>query len=146
MALIEEPTETELEIDLDEFDPEPSEYSPSDSFMSRRKNDLKGIFTGDVIQVCFNGDAEFAENDCILLIGELNESYFGLIVDPEEKIVVDGHVLQVNPVQARMSDQWTYEAIERMQAVAKQHTGKVWNSYIDPKIGNKERWVPEREH
>lgn len=133
------------EILDDGFDPDPEDYRPTDNFVRRLRSDLKGIFTGEVIESCFNGNPNRARNDCLMMVGELNDCYFGLIIDPEDRVVVDGNVLQVNPVQASIGDRWTGGAIDRMQSLAKNHRGKIWNAYKDPRIGNKDRWVPERE-
>lgn len=132
--------------DLDSFDPDVEDYHATSNFMNRRKGDLDGVFTGDVIQACFDGELHEGENDCVVMVGELHECYFGLVLDPEEQLVVDGKVLQINPVQASMSGHWDHRVIKNMQTLAKQHEGKIWNAHKDPRIGNKQRWVPERDH
>jgi len=143
-------------VDPDQFNPSSSDYHATDSFMRSRKGELKGIFTGDVIRACFDGEAVVMENhnaddpdkpdDLIMMVGELYECYFGLLLDPENKMVVGAQVLQVNPVQAKMDGPWQKSTIERMQSVSKQHQGKVWNAHIDPRIGNSSKWRPDEKY
>lgn len=146
-------------IDLESFDPSPEDYRPSESFMRDRKSKFKGIFTGDVIESCFDGEPEFIENHTydedyaadvpeklIRLVGELHECYFGLMIDPIDKTVVNGQVLQVNPVQANLHGPWDGETVQRMGKLAKNHEGKVWNAHRDPRIGNKQRWKPDDQY
>ena len=143
-------------VDPERFNPSSSDYHATDSFMRSRKGKLEGIFTGDVIRSCFDGEAVIVENhksdepdkpdDLVMMVGEMCECYFGLLLDPENRMVVGAHVLQVNPVQAKMHGPWTKSTIERMQAVSKQHEGKVWNAHKDPRIGNKSKWTPDGKY
>lgn len=149
--------DTDREVDA--LNPDPEEYHPTDNFLSKRKTVQRGIFTGDVIRACFEGDVcEIGEHTqdvvmddehdgyIVMLVGELAECYFGLFVNPVEKVVIEGHVLQVNPVQAAISGHWSKASIETMQGLSKEHEGKVWNSYIDPYIGNSSPWSPDDEY
>jgi len=140
------PDETWNGPPLDSFHPDKSVYSAADSFVRHRRGRLEGIFTTAVVDACFQGEAEPARNDCIRMVGRHHECIFGLIVDPETQLVIDGQVLQVNPVQARLSDEWDADAVERMQAVSKHYTGKVWNAREDLRIGNSQKWTPDDEY
>lgn len=135
-----------MAVDEESFNPSPADYSPSQSFARKRKSQLEGIFTGAVIRACFDGIPRpaYGENT-VMMVGRLYESVFGIVLDTVEKVVVTGHVLQCNPVQASCSGEWTGAAIERMEDITKEHQGKIWNGYDDPRIGNSTRWVPERE-
>ena len=153
--------------------PTANEYSPTENFLRDRKTRLKGIFNGTVIAACFNGHAEYIENykyqsdfqplhgapgeypeELIMMVGEIEQSYFGLLLDPLNKRVITGHVLQVNAVEAARATEpgthslrlWEPDAIDRMQRLAAQHEGKVRNAYIDPRLGESEKWVDDREH
>jgi len=140
-------TEPTLDIDACSFDPDVGDYSPTSKFTTQTKNKLKGIIDGDVIGACFAGDVEPAYGeDNVMMVGRLHDCVFGLVLDTEQKNVVVAHVLQCNPVQARISGKWDEKTIERMQELSKNHQGKVWQGYDDPKIGNKSYWAPDREY
>lgn len=141
------------------LNPEPHEYSPTNNFLTKRNTKQKGIFTSPVIEACFDGDVEEVPESeqqlwvgedhdgyVAMLVGEVAECYFGLVVNPVEKVVIEGHILQVNPVQASMSGVWSKKAIEGMQRLTKEHEGGVWNSYINPYIGNSEKWTPDDKY
>lgn len=165
----------EEEIESGDFNPSPEEYSPTENFMRARKNHLDGIFKGDVIKACFNGIPELVENHkyeqqfdddslsdgpidypryLVMMVGEISECYFGLLLDPDNKQVITGHVLQANPVQAMRATEgdtnsvrlWESDAVKRMAKLAKSHEGEVFNAYIDPHEGNQERWIDDRKH
>lgn len=139
-----EPT---LDIDADTFEPEASDYSPTQSFQTDRRSKFKGIFNGEVVRACFDGEVEPAYGeDNVMLVGRLHECVFGLVLDTESHVVVTGHVLQCNPVQARMSGVWSERAIERMQSLSGSHREGVWNGYDDPHVGNSVPWTPDDGH
>lgn len=139
--------ELTISVEVDDFDPSPGDYSVTQSFAADSRNKFKGIFIADVVSACFNGEIEPAYGEStVMMVGRLNECVFGLVLDVEKMVVVTGHVLQVNPVQASMSGLWDEDAIQRMQSVSKDHRGKVWNGYDDPRIGNKVHWSPDKQY
>lgn len=139
-----EPT---LDVDTDAFDPDPNDYSPTQSFQKDRRTKLEGIFNGKVVSSCFDGDIEPAYGeDNVLLVGRLHECVFGLVLDTESCVVVTGHVLQCNPVQARMSGVWSEDAIQRMESVSGTHQDGMWNGYDDPHVDNSVPWTPDANY
>lgn len=139
--------ELTVDIDVDDFEPSPRDYSMSVSFQTDRRSKFEGIFNGDVVVACFGGEIEPARGDGnVLMVGRVDENVFGLVLDTEKRMVVTGHVLQCNPVQARLSGLWNERAIGRMESLSKNHRGRVWNGYDDPKTGNSVPWSPKDDH
>lgn len=146
------------------FEPEPESYTMTSYFhaQTNRPSKAKGVFKGKVIRACFDGTPMLLENylygkpdyerpasapdelasHLVLMAAEIDDSdtWFGLLLDPVNKTVVSGHVLQVSPVLASQVPEegmnsvplWTEEEIERMKRICYEHNGSVRNAFDDP--------------
>ncbi|ACM58499.1 hypothetical protein [Halorubrum lacusprofundi] len=81
------------------------------------------------------------------------DTFFGLLLDPLNKTVVSGHVLQVSVVQATQVTEegrslrlWNQSEIDRMTSIVKEHEGRVRNAFIDPYEGQSDHWVDDRDY
>jgi len=91
----------------------------------------------------------------VMMVNEIADAdtFFGLLLDPLNKTVVSGHVLQVSVVQATQVTEegrslrlWNQSEIDRMTSIVKEHEGRVRNAFIDPYEGQSDHWVDDRDY
>ena len=110
-------------------------YTASEHFLElARSNKAEGVFVTPVIEACFEGRTAPTDDEkehTALLLGELHECEFGLVVDYENEAVITGHVYFVNGVKAYESGVWDAETIDRMRDLRRRR---------NPYTGNKREW------
>jgi len=91
-----------------------------------------------------------APSHLVMMVNEIADAdtFFGLLLDPLNKTVVSGHVLQVSVVQATQVTEegrslrlWNQSEIDRMTSIVKEHEGRVRNAFIDPYEGQSDGWT-----
>ncbi|ACM58884.1 hypothetical protein Hlac_3364 (plasmid) [Halorubrum lacusprofundi ATCC 49239] len=164
-------------FDLVAFTPSPRDYDASSNFLDQNRDPrkAKGVFKSRVIKACFDGKPRLVENynfgkpeyeqprsapeqlpsHLVMMVNEIADAdtFFGLLLDPLNKTVVSGHVLQVSVVQATQVTEegrslrlWNQSEIDRMTSIVKEHEGRVRNAFIDPYEGQSDHWVDDRDY
>lgn len=121
-------------VDTENVDVQPEDFTASNAFREEsRHGDLSGIFQGEVIRECFDGEArnlKDGKEDTVLLVGEIHGCKFGLVTDLDSRVVITGWVLSCDSVEAYQSGLWSAETIQKMGSIQHDHWAEEGNKQV----------------